>query len=385
VSLHDALGLTLAVDVIASISLPPFDVSSVDGYVVRVEDVAGATLSMPVSLRIVGEARPGVLYPDNLESGTAIRIMTGAPIPTGTNAIVPFESTNEIERDRDCDVIQVRDSCQPGSCVRPAGWAIQAGAVGLRRGSILSPARLGTLSSLALSEVDVHRPPRIALLSVGDQYVAPGTELGPAKVYESNEVALAGAVHEAGGVPLPLGIVTDDVDALGDRLTSAPTADLIVLSGGVAHGKYDVVRDFLTRRGRIVFWRVAMRPSRPCGFGWLDRQPIVSLAGNPGAALVGFEQFVRPVIRKMLGRSGVLRPEVDVVVRGHAVNADGRRCFLPARVDFTDGAFVATLQMSYGARATGPGDPNALVIVPEDLGEVRDGQRLRAQMLTWSD
>jgi molybdopterin molybdotransferase len=221
---------------------------------------------------------------------------------------------------------------------------------------------------------------------VGDQYVAPGRELGPAKVYESNEAALAGAVREAGGVPLPLGIVTDDVAALWERVSEAPPSDLFVLSGGVAHGKYDVVRDFLAQRGRIVFWRVAMRPSRPCGFGWLDRQPVVSLAGNPGAALVGFEQFVRPVIRKMLGRTTPLRPEVDVVVRGHAINADGRRCFLPARVDFADGAFVATLRSYFGtASATGPGDPNALVIVPEDLGEVQDGQRLRAQMLTWSD
>jgi molybdopterin molybdotransferase len=239
---------------------------------------------------------------------------------------------------------------------------------------------------LGLTEIDVHRPPRVALLSVGDQYVMPGTALGPAKVYEANVVALASAVREAGGVPLLLGIVADRVEALGDRLSSAPTADLFVLSGGVAHGKYDVVRDFLAQRGRNVFWRVAMRPSRPCGFGWLDRQPVVSLAGNPGAALVGFEQFVRPVIRKMLGRSVVLRPEIDVVVRGHAVNADGRRCFLPARVDFSDGAFVATLRSYFGAAsATGPGDPNALVIVPEDLGEVQDGQRLRAQMLTWTD
>jgi molybdopterin molybdotransferase len=205
-------------------------------------------------------------------------------------------------------------------------------------------------------------------------------------MYEANEVAMAGAVREAGGIPIPLGIAADQINAIGDHLRIAPAAEVIVLSGGVAHGAYDVVKDFLAERGRIVFWRVAMRPGRPCGFGWIGNQPVISLAGNPGAALVGFEQLVRPVIRKLLGRDTLLRPEVDVVVRGHATNADGRRCFLPAYVAVTDGAFVATLVSHHGTvnlRATS--EPNALVVVPESQAEVVDGDRLRAQMLTWDD
>jgi molybdopterin molybdotransferase len=385
VPLLDALGLTLASDVAAPVSLPPFDASAVDGYAVWAADTTGATRATPVRLTIAGEALPGAAPRERVEPGSAIRIMTGAPVPPGATAIVPFEETDELERARSASAIQIFAQLRSGDGVRPAGSGIPAGAVALRRGTWLRPSHLGTLASLGLTMVGVHRRPRIALLTVGDQFAAPGGDLGPAQVYEANEIALAGAVREAGGVPLSLGIAADQVAAIGDRLRAAPNADLVVLSGGVAHGAYDVVRDFLTERGRLEFWRVAMRPGRPCGFGWLGDRPLISLAGNPGAALVGFEQFVRPAIRKLLGRESYLRPEVDVVVHGTVTNADGRRLYVPARVDLTDGGFTAFLIGFRGRSSSAAGEPNALVIVPETCAAVNDGDSLRAQLLGWND
>jgi len=314
VSLLDALGLTLAADVISPVALPPFDASSVDGYAVQAIDTAAASRSNPVSLTIIGQALPGSPCAIKVEPGNAIQIMTGAPVPNGATSIVPFENTDELDHDRTRDIIRILASSKTGDGIRPTGSGIQSGTLALRRGAVLSPARLGTLSSLGLSTVEVHRRPRIALLSVGDQFVAPGTALDSAKMYEANEVAMAGAVREAGGIPIPLGIAADQINAIGDHLRIAPAAEVIVLSGGVAHGAY------------------------------------------------------------------------DVVVRGHATNADGRRCFLPAYVAVTDGAYVATLVSHHGTvnlRVTS--EPNALVVVPESQAEVVDGDRLRAQMLTWDD
>jgi molybdopterin molybdotransferase len=386
VSLFDALGQTLAADVLSPVSLPPFDVSSVDGYAVRATDIASATSATPVSLVITGQSSPGVVSEAQVRPGSAIRIMTGAPVPPGATAIVSFENTDELDREGHNDVIRILFAGKIGENLRCAASVVQAETVALRRGTLLTPARLGTLSSLGLTTVDVHRRPRIALVSVGNRYAALGAALGAAQIFEANEVALAAAVQEAGGRPVPLGIVADHLGAIANRLTRARDADLIVLSGGVAHGSSDVVKDFLVARGRVVFWRVAMRPGRPCEFGWIGEQPVLTLAGNPGAALVGFEQFVRPFIRKLLGRDNVLRPEIDVVVRGQAQNPDGRRCFLPARVAASDGALIATLATRRGpADAVLTAEPNALVVVPGDCAEVRDGDHLPAQILTWND
>jgi molybdopterin molybdotransferase len=386
VPLVEALNLVLAADVVAPVNLPPFDTSSVDGYAVKADDTRSATLSTPVTLTIAGEAPAGFYGPLSVESGSAIRIMTGARVPAGTTAIVPFESTDEIERDRNSGLIRVFAVATPGDSIRPMGSGIRAGTTSLRRGQVLRPAQLGTVASLGLTSVSAHRRPRIALLTVGSQFVAPGGALGDAQTFEANEIALVGAVRQAGGIPVQLGIAGDQIEAIGERISSDSTSDVVVVSGGVAHGAFDVVKEFLQQRGRVVFWRVAMRPGRPCGFGWFEGRPVVSLAGNPGAALVGFEQFLRPVIRKLLGRQDLLRPTIEVAVTGHAVNVDGRRLYLPARVAL-DGP-PATAQLLVGRGLINIGrtvEPNALVIVPESVSQVGDGDRLRAQLLSWDD
>jgi molybdopterin molybdotransferase len=383
----DALAFTLAADVTAPIDLPPFDTSSVDGYAVIADDTAAATPSAPVSLAIIDEAPAGTPCPTSVVRGTAIRVLTGALAPSGATSIVPFENTDESERDRSRATIQIYSPVKPGDGIRVTGSFIRAGSVALRRGRVLRPSQLGTLSSLGLTSVAVHRRPRIALLTVGDQFAPPGGDLAEAKIFEANEAALASAVQQAGGVAIRHGIAADRVDAIAERVaTASSTADIVVLSGGVAHGAYDIVKDFLLERGRLVFWRVAMRPGRPCGFGWFADRPIISLAGNPGAALVGFEQFVRPVIRKMLGRDSLFRQEIDVVVQGQVKNVDGRQLYLPARVELDGGSSVATLLFGRGAPAAGEAlEPNALVIVPANCSEIRDGDSARAQLLFWDD
>jgi molybdopterin molybdotransferase len=386
VPLDAALDLTAATDVVAPISLPPFDTAAVDGYAVRAADVAGATNSMPIRLRVVGEALPGMVCLARVEPGSAIRILTGAAIPGGATLVVPFESSNEAERDRREPTVLVLAPGPEGDGIRLAGSGISAGSLAVRQGTRLRPVHLALLASLGASTVRVHRRPRIALLSVGDQFVSSGEALGPAQVYEANEAALAGAVREAGGIPVPLGISADRIDAIGDRVRSAGPVDFIVVSGGVTHGAHDIVRDYLVESGRIGFWRVAMRPGRPTGFGWIGETPLISVPGNPGGALVVFDLLVRPAIRKLLGYTNLLRPEVDVVVHGSAANPDSRRCFLPARVELSPTGFVATLRAA-GNRA-GPGialEPNAFVVVPETCQRVQNGDTLRAQLLVWGD
>jgi molybdopterin molybdotransferase len=223
----------------------------------------------------------------------------------------------------------------------------------------------------------------VAILSTGDELLAPGVPPVEGRRYDSNGIVLAAAVVGAGGGPVPLGIAPDRPDALERRLhRAASTADLIITSAGVSHGDYDLVRGVLGRLGRIDFWQVRMRPGRPLAFGSLGDTPLIGLPGNPVAAAVGFEELVRPAIRKMLGAPNLFRPEVEATARGAAANRDERRCFFRARVERVGRDFVAVLNPRQGSGVlTALAWANALVVVPEDVPEVRDGDRVRVQLL----
>lgn len=300
--IRDALGFALAEDAIAPHPLPRFDNSAMDGYAVRAEDCTSA----PVELEVIGEVRAG--DPGDLEvtQGTAARIMTGAPVPPGADSIVPVEETEEKGRR-----VHVKIVAEVGRHVRPAGDDVNVGDIVVPGGTEIGAGEAPLLSSLGLSPVKVVRKPRVIVLVTGDELVAPEEEPGPGQIRDSNSVALAALVADAGGSLIRVERVPDDRDATRDSFArAAEEADLLVSSGGVAVGRYDFVKDVIEELGGIDMWKVAMQPGKPVVLGRVKDTPFLGLPGNPVSIHVSFEQFVRPAIRKMRGCGSLLRPTV---------------------------------------------------------------------------
>ena len=302
VALPDALGLTLAEEVTSPLDLPPLDNSAMDGFAVRYEDVAGAGQHSPVELPVIGYVQAGALPDRDLEPGSAIRIMTGAPIPPGANAVVPFEDTDEVERKTSghaLDRIRIMQEAPDGANVRPAGEDLRTGDRLMGPGVVLRPGEIGVLASVGRQRVTALRRPVVAILSTGDELLALGEAPGAGKIYDSNSFSIAAAVRRYGGEPWMLGIAKDTLEDTTRKLGEGITADLLITTAGVSKGDYDFIKDVLTANGEIAFWSVRMRPARPLAFGVLHapdgrRVPHVGLPGNPVSALVAFEQFCRP-------------------------------------------------------------------------------------------
>ena len=340
VPVGDALGLVLAADVVAPMSLPAFDNSAMDGYAVHAGDVAGAA-DVPVKLPVAQDIPAGRTDALVLEPGTAHRIMTGAPIPAGTTAIVPVEMT-----DGATDVVTIQASPAPGQHIRHAGEDVTAGTTVLRAGQLLTPAALGLVAALGLGEVNVVPRQRVLVLSTGSELVAPGTPLQPGQIYESNAVMLAAAVRDAGAEVATVAMTSDDVAVFRDALTRhAQSADLIITTGGVSAGAYEVVKDSLAEE--VEFVKVAMQPGMPQGSGVVADTPIVTLPGNPVSALVSFEVFVRAPLRTAMGLTRADRPRSTATVSEDLVSPPGKRQFRRGVLDREAG--TAT---SYGPPAS---------------------------------
>lgn len=386
-ALLDALGQVLAEDVRASFSIPPHDNAAMDGYAVRSADTAGAGPGAPRYLTVIAELPAGRAPDVTVRPGTAIRIMTGALMPEGADAVVQFELTTEGQGPRPGDDrIGILSPARPGLNVRRAGEDVQVGEVVLRGGTELRPAEIGVLASLGLTEVSIIRRPRIAILSTGDELLAPGEPLQPGRIYDANTYSLAALVRRYGGVPLVLGIARDRLEELVERVRAGLDSDMLISSAGVSVGDYDVVKDVLAAEGEIGFWQVRMKPGKPLAFGWIQGVPFVGLPGNPVASMVAFEQFVRPAILKMLGKTRLRKPEVEATLVGEAQNRDGRRCFLRASVARQGEGYVATLTGPQGSGIlTSMAQADGLVVIPEDVPEARSGDRVRVQMLDWPE
>ena len=303
VPLLDALGLVLAEDVSADRDVPPFRNSAMDGYAVRGDDVARA----PVKLRVVGQIPAGT-FPDRaVDRGEAMRIMTGAPLPDGTDTVVRVEDTDNAN-----DVVTITAVTPKGISVRQAGEDLRKGERILTRGTILRPAEIGLLASVGRARIRVTKRPRVAVFSTGDEIVDVGAPLAPGQIRDSNRYSLASAIRAAGCDPVVGGIVRDDPEALRAALVAAGSADAIVTSGGVSVGDHDHMKPVLSELGTIDFWAIAIRPGRPLAFGELrdgDRRvPIFGLPGNTVSSLLTFELFVRPALLRMQGREHVIRP-----------------------------------------------------------------------------
>ena len=390
--LMDCLGLALAENVSASFNIPDLPNSAMDGYAVRVSDVASASAERPIELPVSGQVQAGDVPSGPLAPGTAVRIMTGAPIPEGTEAIIPFELTDEAERLKSGGPIKeivIRHAPNRGDHVRPAGEDVQQGSLVLQQGHVLDPASLGMLAALGRQSVRVTRRPRIAVLATGDEVTEPGQPLEPGRLYDSNSYTIATAVRHYGGVPQLLGIARDNMDALREKLRAGLDADMLITSAGVSGGAYDMVKDALSEQGSMAFWSVRMRPAKPLAFGLLKAPdgrsvPHLGLPGNPVSALVAMAEFGRPALHKMMGLPVTPLPEVQAVLDEPIHNLDGRRVYARVALERRNGELRARLTGSQGSNVlTSMVHAQGLAICPEDVPVKEAGERVSVQLLDW--
>lgn len=389
VPLSDALGRITAAPIVAGDDLPPFANSSMDGYAVRSADVAVASRDRPVTLRVLADISAGSDIAVEIVAGTAARIMTGAPLPGGADAIVPVEDSDEPWRGQDRPLpltVSIFKSVDVGSYVRYPGEDIRAGMTVLQSGHVLRPQEIGVLASLGISNVSVVRRPRVGVLSTGDELVDVEVPLSTGKIRNSNSYTQAAQVRTLGGIPVVLGVARDsrvEIQAKLD-LAVAEKVDLLISSAGVSVGAYDLVKEVLNESGDIAFWRVRMRPGKPLAFGTCDNIPFLGLPGNPVSAMVSFEIFARPAILKLGGYTDLGRPRVQATVL-EDVHSDGRETYLRAVVTRDERGYVALTTGSQGSHILmSLVKANALLIIPEGVTDVAAGTPLTALMLDWS-
>ena len=392
VPLLEAQGQVLAEDAVATFDIPPLDNSAMDGYAVRHADIEGATPQQSRLLRVTDYVAAGQIPRTTVSEGTAVRIMTGAPIPPGADTVVPFEETDEVERSaagRPIDEVLVRNEIPRGQFVRRAAEDVAKGDATLAKDTVLRASEIGVLASLGYCSVKVVRRPVIAVLATGDELMEPGQELEAGKIYNSNSYGIAALVKRYGGVSRVLGIARDNIDSMGEALERGLEADMLITSAGVSKGDYDMVKDVLAERGEIAFWSVRMRPAKPIAFGMLRglggrKLPHLGLPGNPASAMVAFEQLGRPAILKMMGRTNLEKPTVEAVLEDPIINDDGRRVYARAVVSKRDQTYYARLTGPQGSNIlTSMARANGLAICPEDVEIMEKGRTVQVQMLDW--
>ena len=368
VGIHDSWGGVLASEVAAATDVPPFDNSSMDGFAVRSDDVPGR-------LQIVGSLPAGRAPDVEVGPGEAVRIMTGAPVPPGADEVVPVEVTSV-----DGPWVVVHEAHGRGSYVRRRGGDVVEGSVLFGAGTEVTPAVVGSLAAVGVAGVSIVRRPRVAVMSTGDEVLEVGTELSPGKILDANRHSLLASVKACGFEAVDHGIVGDDEAALEKAVRQAVAdCDLLLTSGGVSVGDFDFVKAVLGRLGEVEFWQVAIKPAKPLAFGLVDGTPVFGLPGNPVSALVSFEEFARPALRRMAGHRRLFRPEVDAVALDDLSGRGDYLVFL--RVVVEDGT----------ARLAGGQDSNMLsamavangfALLPPGVSRVARGEKVRCRMLT---
>jgi molybdopterin molybdotransferase len=371
--LMEAFGLSAAEDVHAAVALPGFDNSAMDGYAVLHADVASASEQHPVHLPVVGEIGAGQATLLAMSPGTAVKIMTGAPVPAGADSVVPYEWT-----DRGVAQVVINQAPEQGQHVRPQGQDVAVGDLLVAEGTVLGPRQIGLLAAVGRPSVRSRPRPRVVILSTGSELREPGTALGHDSVYDGNSFLLAASARQAGAIAYRVGIVPDEprsfMSALNDQLVRA---DLVVTSGGVSMGDYDVVKEALAPLGTVWFGGVAMQPGKPQGFGTIgeDAVPIITLPGNPVSSYISFEQFVLPAIRRLMGRTPYVRPSADAQLTHSLRSPEGRRQFARGTLSVVDGRLAVTPVGPQGSHMIGDlADSDALIVVPESVTSVDAGE-----------
>jgi len=392
--LLECLGQVLAEDVYAPFNVPPQDNSAMDGYAVQAKSIVGASYEHPKVLRVVGEIAAGCVTELKVEPGTAVRIMTGAFVPEGADVVVPFEYTDEVDRKQRSasrDEIGIRVDLPEASNIRRGGENIAKGELVMKQGILLRPAEIGVLASLGKAVVSVIRRPVIGILATGNEVMEINQPILPGKIYNSNSYSLAAQVLRYGGIPKLLGIAPDDVEQLALAVRHGLDCDILVTSGGVSLGDYDVVKQVLVAEGNISFWTVRMKPGKPLAFGVFKRDdgkkiPHLGLPGNPVSSMISFEVFVRPAILRMMGRSDLAMPTVTAIMEEPVENDDARRFFARVVVTKRDGKYFARLTGPQGSGIlSSMARANGLAVIPESTKEVKSGGKVEVMMFDWDE
>jgi len=392
--LLDCLGQVLAEDVYAPFDVPPQDNSAMDGYAVQAKSIVGASYEHPKILRVVGEIAAGCITELKVEPGTAVRIMTGAFVPKGADVVVPFEDTDEVDRKQRSvseAEIGIRVGLPEASNIRRGGEDIAKGELAVKQGTLLCPAEIGVLASLGKAIVSVIRRPVVGILATGNEVLEINQPLLPGKIYNSNSYSLAAQVLRYGGIPKLLGIAPDDVEQLSIAVRHGLDCDMLVTSGGVSLGDYDVVKQVLAAEGNVSFWTVRMKPGKPLAFGMFKRDdgkkiPHLGLPGNPVSSMITFEVFARPAILRMMGRSNLAGPNITAMMEDPVKNNDGRRIFARVVVSRRDGKYFARLTGPQGSGIlTSMTKANGLAVIPESTKEVKPGGTVEVMMFDWDE
>ena len=375
-SLIDAHGCVLDEDVVAPAPLPGFDNSSMDGYAVRTADL----VDLPVVLPVVGDVAAGPASPLRVQPGLCVRIMTGAALPEGADAVVPLEMT-----DGGTSHVRIDAAVEAGAYIRRIGEDVAAGETVLTRGTVLSSAQVGLAAAIGRGRLLVRPKPRVVVVSTGSELVEPGAAMGRGQIVDANSFALTTAAVEAGAQAYRVGIVPDEprtlLATLEDQLVRA---DVLITSGGVSVGAYDVVKEVLSRLGTVAFDKVAMQPGMPQGFGTMgpDSTPVFALPGNPVSALVSFEVFVRPALRRMIGAEPLERPRVSAVTTEPLTSPRGKRSFLRVQLETRGNGYRVTPVSGPGSHLlAGMARANGLAVIPEEVTQVKAGEPVTVMLL----
>ena len=378
VDIITSLGRIIGEDIFVPRDIPPLDNSAMDGYAVRATDIKGASRKNPISLKVIEELPAGALPQMSVTKGEAVRIMTGAPIPKGADTVVMVEDTEKVG-----EGVRVFQGIPPGENIRRAGEDVKKNDRVISKGAVIRAAEVGMLASVGRAFVSVHQRPVVAILCTGDELVDVDEGIADHKIVSSNSYTLSAQVMECGALPLQLGIAKDDPTEIKEKLREGLRADVILSSAGVSVGDYDLVKDILREIGfEMDFWGVAIRPGQPLAFGTTHGKPTFGLPGNPVSSMVSFEQFVRPSLLKMMGHKNIFRPSVEAVLKEGISKKPGRRHFMRAKLSLEEGRYVVTTTGPQGSGILNSMvEANSLVIVPEEVTEIKAGEKVRVQIL----
>jgi molybdopterin molybdotransferase len=339
-----ALGRVLGEEIVARRDIPPWDNSAMDGYAVRWEDIKTASRPNPGHLMVLADLPAGRVFHGKVGAGEAVRIMTGAPLPQGTDTVVQVEETEKTGAQ-----VKILAAPEKGKNIRRAGEDVKSGERVLEDGLVLRPAHIGMLASLQRAFVSVYQRPRVAILSTGDELLEIDEPWADGKIVNSNSYTLASLVADSGGLPMQLGIAKDRSDDLSEKIEQGLVADILLTSGGVSVGDYDLVKGMLQEKGQMNFWKVAMRPGQPLAFGMLAGKPLFGLPGNPVSSMISFEQFVRPSILKMSGHRNLFRPVLKAILKEDIEKKGDLLYFIRCRLFKDSGTLYASTTGEQGS------------------------------------